>query len=331
MYVCMYVYPTVLNDRPARRAVNTFHVIYISVTAPSNSKPKPYNDADVIAESILDRITDSAEEREDTTIDRYEDEEGKEKDLQLILKTLREIHAHKHHRSRIKPYENYERENDELDAEVDREYGKALIKLYKDLANDKRKQDIHKTRSDIKSKIKNKLKDNFNENTGYLSVGKRNKVDISEIGTQHRSARKKDFHLLPIERNGDANRKRNELFANGNNYQVASVKVDDTVEKEENVITKLDPKEIFLEADSNNTNENNSSKSGPTHSHIKASPPKTKVTSTKHTHHGLDQTTFFGECYQDLFYDLNYCHQIRFLTYSQICEKRIKANLFSGW
>ena len=276
---------TVLNDSPAHTAVNKFHVI--SVVAPSKSKPKRYNDADIIAESMLDH----------STIDRYEDEEGNEKDLQLILKTLREIHTHRHHRPRVKPYENYERENDELDAEVDREYSKALIHLYKDLANDKRKEGIHKKRIGIKSKTKNKLEDHFNENTGYLSVGKRNKVDISEIGTQYQSARKKDVHLLPIEKNFDTNRKRDELLTNGNNYQVASVKVDDTVEREEKVITKLDPKEIFLESDSNNTEENNSSKSGPTHSHIKASPPKTKVTSTKHTHHGLDQTTFFGECY----------------------------------
>lgn len=78
------------------------------------------------------------------------------------------------------------------------------------------------------------------------------------------------------------------------NDQIASVKVDDSVEKRQKLINDIDAKEVFYEP---NVNVSKNATKSPSHAHVKGS----KVTSNKLNKDGLDRVSFIGKSFSKKF------------------------------
>ena len=215
---------------------------------------------------IDDRDDDEEEEDDD------EDDYNRYK-LMQVLKSMKNDLEHRYKRQqRIKPYENY-------DIGEDQDNKKKIRAAYEDIT--------HKHFKKKKKEISKKKVDSLTNDE--LKKAKKQEKDAMERKKVYRKKEILHGNAQPSVHERDTVGKKAKQYSDDNN-QVASVKIDDSVEKQQALINEINPRDVFLEAGSNKTG--NKTK-GAIHAHVKT--PPIKVTSNKRNKDGLDRVSFIGK------------------------------------
>lgn len=205
-----------------------------------------------------------------------------------VLDAIKEEADIRHNRAllKIKDYELYDDENDNS------RYKKAL-KLYKQITHRghsrNKKKSIHhkflqkKKRGDHTFPRHNKNKKRSNPKTDELH--KKENIKKKETSESKKEVSKDNIYdndaiaVIGNQEENDQN-KEDKNIKKEDNVQVASIKEDDALEKEQDIINK----EIFLDANSNVDSENKTQKV----------PPPVTTTSSRLNNEGLDRISFYA-------------------------------------
>jgi len=277
-------------------------LLFSSSLATFNHRNHNKRDSSLLARALLDRVANyDSFYQEDPYSDDYE-EENEDRENKRDGKLLDILESFRQHpRSlRIRPYENYDDYDKKENIEKDRLYKEAIAEIYSDITKKRRlrKKEVATDSDDIINNDKKEIIDAKQETSQTINKKKRENKDTINIHLNKNTVETKkeviNNNLNSLEHNKHILSVKKDTLSvkKTDNDQVASVKIDDTIDLQQDLVKKLDPKEIFLEANAGNTTDNKTK--SPTTAHIKANPPPPKTTTTKHSHHGLDETSFIA-------------------------------------
>lgn len=216
-------------------------------------------------------------------VDDYEnDEYGTREDALLqVIDAIQDEAENRYRKRQVPRVKRYRIYNDDGDEDEDDEYDQedykyALKTAFENARHDyihqhhreKKKELVHHTKHHVKKALHH-LHHNDNENKKIVARKKDSLLNKRKIENDI-----PEYVKPPVKKDVD-------------NDQIASVKVDDSVEKRQKLINDIDAKEVFYEP---NVNVSKNATKSPSHAHVKGS----KVTSNKLNKDGLDRVSFIA-------------------------------------
>ncbi|XP_057290443.1 uncharacterized protein LOC130613132 [Hydractinia symbiolongicarpus] len=220
-------------------------------------------------------------------VDDYEnDDYGTREDALLqVIDAIQEEEENRYRKRQVPRVKRYRIYNDDGDEDEDDGYDEydqedfkyALKSAFENAKHDyihqhhkkKKKELVHHTKHHVKKAL-HYLHHNDNENKKMIVARKKDSL----LNKRKIENDVPEYVKQPVKKDVD-------------NDQIASIKVDDSVEKRQKLINDIDAKEVFYEP---NVNVSKNATKSPSHAHVKGS----KVTSNKLNKDGLDHVSFIA-------------------------------------